>query len=244
MNRPETRDQRPETEGDGLERQSQAALIEVQGLTREFKSGAGVVRVLRGVDLTVRRGEAVVITGPSGSGKSTLLHCIGALLKPTSGRVLVGGQDPWTWSDRERSELRARRVGFIFQAHELLPDLTVLENCMLAGRIAGMRSVKKAAKDLLDGLGLGDCLYKYPSQISGGESQRVAIARALVKGPELLLCDEPTGNLDPENAQQVLNLMSGLKREAGHGLIVVTHNPELVRIADRVYRLENGVLSN
>ena len=211
------------------EANSDLALSEI---TKEFSGVAGTLQILRGVELNLKRGNALAITGPSGSGKSTLLYIIGTLEQPTSGSVNILGNDPFTLGSAELAEFRNRNIGFIFQDHHLLPQCTVLENVLiptLAGSGAGKDEEQRARK-LLERVGLGDRITHRPAQISGGERQRVAVCRALINQPALLLADEPTGNLDRSTAESVGSLLLDLSKEQNTMLICVTHSTEL---ADR-----------
>ena len=208
------------------EANSDLALAEI---TKDFSGVAGTLQILRGVELNLKRGNALAITGPSGSGKSTLLYIIGTLEQPTSGSVNILGNDPFTFGTAELAEFRNRNIGFIFQDHHLLPQCTVLENVlipMLAGSGAGDVE-EQLARKLLDRVGLGDRITHRPAQISGGERQRVAVCRALINQPALLLADEPTGNLDRSTAESVGSLLLELSREQNTILICVTHSTEL-----------------
>jgi lipoprotein-releasing system ATP-binding protein len=208
---------------------SDLALSEV---TKDFAGVAGTLQILRGVELNLKRGNALAITGPSGSGKSTLLYIIGTLEQPTSGSVNILGDDPFTLGMAELADFRNRNIGFIFQDHHLLPQCTVLENVLiptLAGSGAG-QDEEQHARNLLERVGLGDRITHRPAQISGGERQRVAVCRALINQPALLLADEPTGNLDRSTAESVGSLLLELSREQNTILICVTHSTEL---ADR-----------
>ena len=198
---------------------------------------------MNGVSLRLERGEAVSIMGPSGSGKSTLLSILGALEPPTSGKVKLNGQDPYALNEVELAAFRNRQVGFVFQDHCLLPQCTVLENVLLPALVATEKAAfETEAKQLLDSVGLGHRIDHLPSQLSGGEKQRVAIARALIRNPELLLCDEPTGNLDRANADAVADLLLALQRKQNTILVLVTHSEKLGdRVAQR-FELNDGRL--
>jgi lipoprotein-releasing system ATP-binding protein len=209
---------------------------------KNFETAAGPVVVLRGVSFEMQPGEAAVITGPSGSGKSTLLHLIGALDRPTSGRIEIDGKDPYTLSEPELARFRNRSVGFVFQDHHLLPQYSVLENVLVPTTAfpgAGVGSPARAT-ELLERVGLSHRLDHRPAQLSGGERQRVAVARALINGPGLLLCDEPTGSLDGKTADAVGSLLTELHREAEAILMVVTHSEELAGRFERRLELREG----
>jgi lipoprotein-releasing system ATP-binding protein len=216
--------------------------VETEGLTRTHQKGTSQVAVLRGVDLRLESGERVAVLGPSGSGKSTFLHQLGLLDRPSAGVVRLDGQDVSALSESARARLRARRIGYVFQAHHLLPEHTALGNVMLPVRLAGgTLSVARArAQALLAAVGLEARLTHKPGELSGGEQQRVALARALVMGPGLVLADEPTGNLDPETAAGVFDLMLQLHEQLGSTLVVVTHSNELALRFPRRLRLEAG----
>jgi lipoprotein-releasing system ATP-binding protein len=200
--------------------------------------------VLRGVSLSLLPRESLAIVGPSGSGKSTLLNVLGTLDRPTSGSVTLGGVDPFTLGANQLAEFRSKRVGFIFQDHHLLPQCTALENVLLPKLAAGKVSADDTAraKDLLDNVGLGGRASHLPAELSGGERQRVAVARALMNRPPLLLCDEPTGNLDSKNSVAVGELLKRVAAESGAMLIVVTHSPALAEMFDRRAQMSDGVL--
>jgi lipoprotein-releasing system ATP-binding protein len=215
--------------------------LRLEGVTKTFQLGPQTVEVLRDADLELAPGDALAITGPSGSGKSTLLHLIGTLDAPTSGTLRIGGRNPFELSEPEVARFRNGTVGFIFQDHHLLPQYTVLENVLiptLAFKSEG--SAEEWARELLERVGLGDRLAHRPAELSGGERQRVAVARALVNRPALLLCDEPTGNLDRANANAVIDLLFELHRDSERILIVVTHSPEIAKRFPRRAQLIEG----
>lgn len=217
----------------------------LKNLSRTFRSEGGDLPVLRGADLAVRAGEIVALVAPSGAGKSTLLHLAGLLEKPDGGAVLIEGRDAATLTDAERTGLRLGAIGFVYQMHHLLSEFSAVENVMLPQMIRGLSRNEATARaaELLTYLGLKDRLTHRPAELSGGEQQRVAIARAVANAPRLLLADEPTGNLDGANAEQVFALMLELNRERGTSLIVVTHDTRLAARMERVLTLEQGVLT-
>ena len=219
-------------------------LIVVENLVKHYTDAGRTVRVLEGVDLDVAPGEKVAIVGESGVGKSTLLHILGALDHPTSGIIRYGKGRLDELSARDLARFRNREIGFVFQFHHLMPDLTAEENVTMPGLIAGYGwdRARRDARAMLERVGLGDRLDHKPGELSGGEQQRVSVARAVVMSPRTLLADEPTGNLDPVTGEGVQRLLIELNRERGVALIVVTHNPRLAAAMDRVMRLENGRL--
>jgi lipoprotein-releasing system ATP-binding protein len=217
-------------------------VIELRGVVREFGTRV-VTRVLHGIDLRIDRGELAALTGPSGSGKSTLLHLMGLLDRPSSGKVLVVGQDTGELSDEELTQLRGRSIGFIFQFHHLLPAFTALENVMIpaladAGRPAP--GIRERAEELLGRVGLADRMQNRATDLSGGQQQRVAVARALIMSPQLVLADEPTGNLDTASADEVFELLREINRERGTAFLVVTHDPRLAQRCRRIVDLVDG----
>ncbi|MEO8337959.1 MAG: ABC transporter ATP-binding protein [bacterium] len=222
------------------------SVIETQALTKTYLGGDGAaITVLDGVDMHVERGEMVAIIGASGAGKSTLLHLLGALDRPTSGVVRIGGQSVGGLNDDAISALRNRTVGFVFQFHHLLREFTALENVMMPLRIGGMDEsiAKKRATELLERVGLGGRMTHRPSALSGGEQQRTAVARALAADPAVLLADEPSGNLDHMNSERLHDLFGELARELEIAMVVVTHNRSLALRADRILQLEDARLS-
>jgi len=218
-------------------------VVRLTQLTRSFEQGGVRIDVLRGVDLAIRPGEIVALLGPSGAGKSTLLQAVGLLEGGFGGRIEIAGTDASTLSGDDRTALRRDHLGFVYQFHHLLPDFTAQENVVLPQLIAGRSRLQAEdrALELLDALGLGQRLDHRPSQLSGGEQQRVAVARALANRPELVLADEPTGNLDEVTADKVLQQFLKLVRGEGSAALVATHNERLAQSMDRVVRLHEGV---
>ncbi|MDI1325247.1 MAG: ABC transporter ATP-binding protein [Brevundimonas sp.] len=219
-------------------------VLSVRGLTRTYESAAGPLTVLRGVDLDVRPGEVVGLIGPSGSGKSSLLHAAGLLERPTSGQILIDGEDVGRLDERARTHIRLAKIGFVYQFHHLLPEFDARDNVALPLRIAGVKQpeARARASEVLTALGLGERLTHQPAQMSGGEQQRVAVARALANRPRLLLADEPTGNLDPATSQTVFEALHRLVKDTGVAALIATHNMELAGHMDRVFALKDGHL--
>lgn len=219
-------------------------VLAIRGLTRTYQTGDKTLTVLDGADLDIMPGEVVGLIGPSGSGKSSLLHAAGLLERPTAGQIFIEGRDCSNLSDRVRTRVRLHTIGFVYQAHHLLPEFSALDNVALPQMIAG--ASRKAAREraffLLEQLGLAERVKHQPAQLSGGEQQRVAIARALANSPRLLLADEPTGNLDPHTSAAVFENLYALARATGVAALVATHNLELARHMDRVLGLKDGKL--
>jgi len=221
-------------------------IIKARGLSKSFGSGRTVVNAVDNVSLDIQSGEIVLIMGPSGSGKTTLLSMLGGLLRPSKGTIEIEGIDITSLKEAALPVIRAVKVGFIFQAFNLLDALTVKENILFPAQLhkKGIKGAQKRAAELIDQLGLGDRQHYLPKKLSGGEKQRVAIARALINEPGLILADEPTGNLDSRTGQEVMMILHTIVREKGYSVIVVTHDPRVEDIADRILWLEDGKLSD
>ncbi|MBA3976032.1 MAG: ABC transporter ATP-binding protein [Candidatus Solibacter sp.] len=219
-------------------------IIEISGLEKIYRVGDVEVPALRGVDLTVGRGEFLSVVGPSGSGKSTLFHIVGGLTSPSSGAVIVDGRDMANLTDIERTRLRRGKVGFIFQKYNLLPTLTAMDNILMARHFSGANGqpLSEQFNDLLKLLGIQHRLHHKPRALSGGEQQRVAIARALVNHPAILLADEPTGNLDTQNSDRVLSILRDLNQRLGQTILMITHNPEAAAYGHRTVTMRDGRL--
>jgi len=219
-------------------------LIQTVDLTKSFPLGGQDLQILKGIRLDIARGEMVAIVGASGAGKSTLLHILGTLDRPTSGTLLFEGQDLFRLPEPQLAEFRNRRIGFVFQFHHLLPEFTALENVWLPARIHKRppAETRAEASALLEAVGLGHRLHHKPGELSGGEQQRVAVARALVKRPDLVLADEPTGNLDTHTGEALFDLLHQLNRDRGTTFVIVTHNEKLSAQADRVVHMQDGMI--
>ena len=217
-------------------------ILEVEQLRKAYRSGEGELTVLKDVSFSLKEGDSLAIVGPSGSGKTTLLGLCAGLDVATSGKVRVAGKNLSDLTEDGRAALRNEVVGFVFQNFQLLPTLTALENVMVPMELRGAKGVLERAKDLLAQVGLKDRATHYPAQLSGGEQQRVALARAFINEPQLLFADEPTGNLDAENSEHVVELLFGLNKAAGTALVLVTHNPELAHLTHRMIRLKGGAV--
>jgi putative ABC transport system ATP-binding protein len=219
-------------------------VLEARDLVRVYVAGEIETRALDGVSLVIERGDFVVLAGPSGSGKTTLLNQLGTLDRPTSGRVWVDGEDATDMSEAERSELRLRKLGFVFQAYNLVPVLSALENVEFVLLLQGVSRAerRRRAEDVLRALGLEELVHKRPGQMSGGQQQRVAVARAIAAQPDIVLADEPTANLDSKTAETLLDLMSRMNAERGVTFLFSTHNPLVIERARRVVNLADGRL--
>lgn len=217
-------------------------LLSTVGIQKKFQSGDTVLEVLKGVDLHLDSGKLAVLTGPSGSGKSTLLYILGGLDKPDAGSVVFRGQTLGAFGASRLDNYRNREIGFVFQMHYLMPDFTALENAMMPALIAGQTAVLagRRGEELMERLSLSGRMNHYPNQLSGGEQQRVAVARALINSPHLILADEPTGNLDRENAALLLKLFRKLVDDTGVCILVASHDPEMAAFGDVTYRLYDG----
>ena len=217
-------------------------VIETRNLVKKYFLGSNVINAVNGIDLKIRRGEFVSIMGPSGSGKSTLLNLLGALDKPTSGKVLIDGVDISQLDDKGLAKLRNEKIGFVFQAYNLIARSTVKRNMELPALVKGCSKEERMRKikELLSIVGLSDKMYRKPTTLSGGEQQRVAIARALMNDPDIILADEPTGNVDSKTGRVIMNFFRRLNRERGTTMVVVTHDPEVARMTDRIIYIRDG----
>lgn len=218
------------------------SLLMVRNLRKTFTGGAEALTIFKDINLSLNRGEIVALVGQSGSGKSTLLQLIGLLDKPSEGQIFIEGRDVSKANDAARTVLRRDTIGFVYQFHHLLPEFSALENVMVPQMIAGVGKAQAAqrASSILNMIGLGHRLNNRPARLSGGEQQRVAIARALVNNPQILLADEPTGNLDPENSRAVFDMLIKLARQSGIGALIATHNLDLADQMDRIIEIKQG----
>lgn len=215
-------------------------ILQAENLKKIYGSGENAVHALRGVNLTVEKGEFVAIVGTSGSGKSTLLHMLGGLDRPTDGTVTVDGKDIFSLKEEALTIFRRRKIGFVFQSYNLVPVLNVYENIVLPIELDGGKPDKEFVEQILQVLGLFDKLSALPGQLSGGQQQRVAIARALAAAPAIILADEPTGNLDSKTSQDVMSLLKVTSRKFSQTIVMITHNEEIAQMADRIIRIEDG----
>ena len=221
-------------------------IINARDIRKTYSTGSLTVNALRGVDLSVGRGEIVAIMGPSGCGKTTLLNCLSGLDEIDSGRVLIDGMELHNLPDDERSDYRARRMGFVFQLYNLLPVLSAVENVEMPLLLSGVPSAeaRSRAKEMLDSVGLTDRATHLPGELSGGQRQRVTIARALVNRPAIVWADEPTGDLDSETAGEIIDLLCGLNRDNGQSFVVVTHSPDVGQRAHRIVMMRDGLIED
>jgi len=218
--------------------------LRATGLVKDYPGDGATTSVLKGVDFSVARGELCAVAGPSGAGKTTLLYLLGGLARPNRGEVWVGGQPIFQLDDNALSALRNRQLGFVFQYHHLLPEFDATDNVALPLRVGGLTAseARRRSRAMLKSIGLGHRLGHRPGELSGGEQQRVAVARALAMGPSVVLADEPTGNLDKANSDAVFALLRQAAHEGGQAVVMVTHNAELARKADRLVRMEDGAI--
>ena len=217
-------------------------ILRVSDLKKTYGKGDTAVEALKGINLSVQKGEFIAIVGTSGSGKSTLLHMLGGLDRPTSGSVSIDGKDIFTLKDEELTIFRRRKIGFVFQSFNLVPVLSVYENIVLPIELDGNVPDKEFVDRIIDTLGLTEKRNVYPNQLSGGQQQRVAIARALSSAPQVILADEPTGNLDSKTSQDVLGLLKVIGEKYSQTIIMITHNDEIAQMADRIIRIEDGLI--
>ncbi len=217
-------------------------VVEAKDITKVYQMGEIEVHALRGVSVNIAPGEILSIMGPSGSGKSTLMNILGCLDRPTAGEYKLNGESVATLGDDQLAEIRNRGVGFVFQSFNLLPRATALANVELPMRYAVLngRNRKQVAKEALEAVGLGDRIHHRPNELSGGQMQRVAIARALVNDPAIIMADEPTGNLDSQSGEEIMTLLKSLNKERGTTLIIVTHDPEVAELTNRIISLRDG----
>ncbi len=219
------------------------SILRTEGLSRVYHQGDVDVRALKDCSFSVEKGEFVAIVGASGSGKSTLLNLCGGLDRPTGGNVFIGEEDLYKNSDEKLAEIRRRKIGFIFQNYQLMPIMTAYENLVMPALLDKRKIEKEYVEELAYALGITERLHHFPAQLSGGQQQRVAIGRALVNHPELILADEPTGNLDKEAAEEVMQLLLSTIKKFDGTLVMITHAPEIAKQAERILRIDNGVLT-
>ena len=217
-------------------------ILKTENLKKTYGSGEAKVEALRGVNLAVNKGEFLSIVGTSGSGKSTLLHMLGGLDRPSSGKVIIDGKDIFSLKDEELTIFRRRKIGFVFQAFNLVPVMSVYENIVLPIELDGEKPNQEFVNEIINTLGLSEKTKSYPSQLSGGQQQRVAIARALASAPAIILADEPTGNLDSKTTQDVMGLLKVTSQKFAQTIVMITHNDEIAQLADRSIRIEDGLI--
>ena len=217
-------------------------ILKTENLKKTYGTGEAKVEALRGVNLTVNKGEFLSIVGTSGSGKSTLLHMLGGLDRPSSGKVIIDGKDIFSLKDEELTIFRRRKIGFVFQAFNLVPVMSVYENIVLPIELDGEKPNQEFVNEIINTLGLSEKTKSYPSQLSGGQQQRVAIARALASAPAIILADEPTGNLDSKTTQDVMGLLKVTSQKFAQTIVMITHNDEIAQLADRSIRIEYGMI--
>ena len=218
------------------------SILQTENLTKIYGDGENAVHALRGINLTVEKGEFTAIVGTSGSGKSTLLHMLGGLDRPTTGKVMVDGKDIFSLSEEQLTIYRRRKIGFVFQSYNLVPVLNLYENIVLPLELDGKKIDREYIDQIAETLGLKDRLEALPNQLSGGQQQRVAIARALAGTPSIILADEPTGNLDSKTSQDVLSLLKVTSEKFGQTIVMITHNEEIAQMADRIIHIEDGCI--
>jgi len=216
-------------------------MLKGTGIHKIYKNGGKNLRVLQSIELEIKKGEVLAVVGPSGAGKSTLLHILGGLDRPTEGTVFLDSVDFYRLPDRERARLRNKNIGFVFEFYHLLNEFTALENTLMPGVING-KNLKQRASDLLKEFGLENRMHHRPNELSGGEQQRVAIARALVNNPSVLLCDEPTGNLDSEMGEEILRILFELNKKNNMTVVIVTHDKNIASQAHRILKIKDGKL--
>ena len=217
-------------------------ILKTENLRKTYGTGEAKVEALRGVNLAVNKGEFLSIVGTSGSGKSTLLHMLGGLDRPSEGKVIIDGKDIFSLKDEELTIFRRRKIGFVFQAFNLVPVMSVYENIVLPIELDGEKPNQELVNEIINTLGLSEKLKAYPSQLSGGQQQRVAIARALASAPAIILADEPTGNLDSKTTQDVMGLLKVTSQKFAQTIVMITHNDEIAQLADRSIRIEDGMI--
>ena len=218
------------------------SILQTENLTKIYGDGENAVHALRGINLTVEKGEFTAIVGTSGSGKSTLLHMLGGLDRPTTGKVMVDGKDIFSLSEEQLTIFRRRKIGFVFQSYNLVPVLNLYENIVLPLELDGKKIDREYIDEIAETLGLKDRLEALQNQLSGGQQQRVAIARALAGTPSIILADEPTGNLDSKTSQDVLSLLKVTSEKFGQTIVMITHNEEIAQMADRIIHIEDGCI--